>query len=61
MKILNQAQYMLYMVIFPVIKCLRILPRAFGRSICDRVVEDFYAHNGKGVINHLQGEKQAPL
>lgn len=57
MKILNQAQYMLYMVIFPVIKCLRILPRAVGRSICDCVVEDFYAHNGKGVINHLQGEK----
>lgn len=57
MKILNQAQCMLYRVIFPVIKCLRILPRAVGRSICDCVVEDFYAHNGKGVINHLQGEK----
>lgn len=57
MKILNQAQCMLYRVIFPVIKCLRILPRAVGRGICYCVVEDFYAHNGKGVINHLQGEK----
>lgn len=57
MKILNKAQYMLYMVIFQVIKCLRILPRVVGCSICDSVVEDFYAHNGKRVINHLQREK----
>lgn len=57
MKILNKAQYMLYMFIYPVIKCLRILPRAVGRSICDCIVEDFYANNGKRVINHLQGEK----
>lgn len=57
MKILNQAQYMLYMFIYQVIKCLWILPRVVGCSICNCVVEDFYAHNGKGVINHLQGEK----
>lgn len=44
---------MLYMVIFLVIKCFRILFRVVGCSICDCVVEDFYVYNGKRVINYL--------